>query len=291
MVTDHLGSVRSVVRSTDGIVVQALTYDSWGRVLSDTNPGFQPFGYAGGIYDKDTGLVHFGAREYDAVTSRWTSKDTGGFSGGLNLYQYTRGDPVNYIDRDGRIPFPVLIAAVAAFASVFLADNQQDAMYAAGTAIAMPFVGEAFNALLARVFAADAPLIGRILQKWWQRACPTVRGFVDDTRGGLRIGPKGGRLSRFDGPKPAYHVNEAHVPGRGLRPGKTPLPADAEDVFKNAVPSEANTPKAWFGKNPDGEIYRYSLGNDGTAYFSGIEGVGEGTRNLTQYAAQRLGGQ
>jgi RHS repeat-associated protein len=31
-------------------------------------------------------------------------------------------------------------------------------------------------------------------------------------------------LRRFDGPKPKYSVNDAHVPGRGLRPGKTPLP-------------------------------------------------------------------
>jgi hypothetical protein len=43
-------------------------YDEFGRVLSNTNPGFQPFGFAGGIYEVDTGLVRFGARDYDAVT-------------------------------------------------------------------------------------------------------------------------------------------------------------------------------------------------------------------------------
>ena len=48
-VTDHLGSVRDVVRANDGMVVQALTYDAWGNVMSDTSPGFQPFGFAGGI--------------------------------------------------------------------------------------------------------------------------------------------------------------------------------------------------------------------------------------------------
>lgn len=34
-----------------------------------------PFGFAGGLYDKDTGLVRFGARDYDSFLGRWTSKD------------------------------------------------------------------------------------------------------------------------------------------------------------------------------------------------------------------------
>lgn len=28
------------------------------------NTGFQPFGFTGGLYDQDTKLTHFGAREY-----------------------------------------------------------------------------------------------------------------------------------------------------------------------------------------------------------------------------------
>ncbi len=51
-----------------------LDYDEFGRVLLDTNPGFQPFGFAGGHYDPDTQLVRFGARDYDperACSSAW----------------------------------------------------------------------------------------------------------------------------------------------------------------------------------------------------------------------------
>ncbi|HET8934091.1 MAG TPA: RHS repeat-associated core domain-containing protein [Polyangiales bacterium] len=47
----------------------------FGVVLNDSNPGFQPFGFAGGLYDADTGLVRFGERDYDALTGRWTKKD------------------------------------------------------------------------------------------------------------------------------------------------------------------------------------------------------------------------
>jgi RHS repeat-associated protein len=71
-------------------------------VLSDTNPGFQPFGFAGGLYDRDTGLVRFGARDYDAGTGRWTTKEPLGFAGGdTNFYAYAFSDPVNLIDSNG----------------------------------------------------------------------------------------------------------------------------------------------------------------------------------------------
>lgn len=99
------------------------------------------------------------------------------------------------------------------------------------------------------------------------------------------------KLPRFNGAKPSYHINPAHVPGsRGFNPRKTPLPNDSEAVFSNAVPNDPKSPTAWFGRNESGQIYRYSLGNDGTAHFSGIDGVGDGVRNLTKYAIDRLNG-
>ena len=86
-----------------GTVVQRMDYDVWGNVTNDTNPGFQPFGFAGGIYDRDTGLTRFGARDYDPETGRWTAKDPIGLAGGLNLYGYVTNDPVNFIDPEGLI--------------------------------------------------------------------------------------------------------------------------------------------------------------------------------------------
>jgi RHS repeat-associated protein len=79
-----------------------MDYDEWGNVLADTNPGFQPFGFAGGLYDPDTGLIRFGARDYDPESGRWTAKDPIQFAGGApNLYSYVRNDPVNRIDPTG----------------------------------------------------------------------------------------------------------------------------------------------------------------------------------------------
>ncbi len=51
ILTDHLGSPRLVVNIATGAVAQRIDYDEFGRVLVDTKPGFQPFGFAGGIYD------------------------------------------------------------------------------------------------------------------------------------------------------------------------------------------------------------------------------------------------
>ena len=98
VITDHLGSVRLVVNTTTGAVVQRVDYDEWGNVLSDTNPGFQPFGYAGGLYDYQTKLVRFGARDYDATIGRWTTKDPIGLLGGSNLYVYVSDNPTNLLD-------------------------------------------------------------------------------------------------------------------------------------------------------------------------------------------------
>ena len=102
IVTDHLGSVRLVVDTTSNTVVQALTYDPWGVVVQDTNPGFQPFGYAGGLYDPRTGLVRFGVRDYDPTIGRWLAKDPVGFWGhDPNLYSYAFSDPVSSFDPTG----------------------------------------------------------------------------------------------------------------------------------------------------------------------------------------------
>ena len=80
IISDHLGSVRLVVDVATGQVVQRMEYDEFGNVILDTNPGFQPFGFAGGVYDPQTGLVRFGIRDYDPETGRWTLKDLIGFS-------------------------------------------------------------------------------------------------------------------------------------------------------------------------------------------------------------------
>jgi RHS repeat-associated protein len=103
IVADHLGSVRLVIDVASGQIAQRLDYDAFGAVLLDTNPGFQPFGYAGGLHDRDTGLVRFGARDYDPAIGRWTAKDPIRFrAGAANLYTYAGNEPTNALDVTGQ---------------------------------------------------------------------------------------------------------------------------------------------------------------------------------------------
>ena len=102
IISDQRGSVRLVVDAATGAVVQKLDYDEFGQVTFNSNPGFQPFAFAGGLYDTATGLLRFGTRDYDPSIGRWTAPDPVQFRGNeVNLYEYVLGDPVNFIDPHG----------------------------------------------------------------------------------------------------------------------------------------------------------------------------------------------
>ena len=207
-VTDHLGSVRSVVRGSDGVVVQALTYDSWGKIASDSSPGFQPFAFAGGIYDAATSITRFGARDYDPSIGRWVSKDPTRFAGGLNLYGYAYGDPINYIDQTGRNPILVAIGIALLYGVFAPSDTAQapaDIGMMAAAASALPGLGVAgvagaLDVGLAEttVCAADRQAILRSLARGTSRGTRLVESEEDLgaiyeklAQGGSSITPSG----------------------------------------------------------------------------------------------------
>ena len=124
-----------VVDVSTGTIEQSAQYDTWGKVVQSTGEGFQPFGFAGGLYDPATKLVRFGARDYDPEVGRWLAKDPTGFAGeDTNLYAYVDSDPVNQIDPSGTVAVPVVVAGVAVFAEIMLATDDSQVAWAIGTA-------------------------------------------------------------------------------------------------------------------------------------------------------------
>jgi RHS repeat-associated protein len=121
---DQVGSLR-VVADGAGSVIKRIDYDTFGNIVGDTNSSLTvPFGFSGGLHDRDVGLVRFGYRDYDPNTGRWTAKDPIGFAGGdTDLYGYVQNNPVNFIDPTGEF----LISGTAAVGY---------AGYVVGTAIA-----------------------------------------------------------------------------------------------------------------------------------------------------------
>ncbi len=100
--TDQLGSIFTVADSS-GNSVQEILYDSFGRRVYNSDPEHDlALGFGGGLYDSDTGLIHFGYREYDPVIGRFISPDPLGYDGGdVDLYGFCLDDPINFVDRTG----------------------------------------------------------------------------------------------------------------------------------------------------------------------------------------------
>jgi RHS repeat-associated protein len=71
--------------------------------------GKEVFMYTGKPYDSADGLYYYGARFYDSNTGRFVTQDTntGLISDpiSLNLYIYSRDNPMKYIDPDGHIAY------------------------------------------------------------------------------------------------------------------------------------------------------------------------------------------
>jgi len=133
---DQVGSLR-IVADASGNVVKKIDYDSFGNIISDSDPSFSiPFGFAGGLQDKTTGLVRFGFRDYDSDVGRWTAKYPILFGGGdTDLYGYCLNDPINAVDPEGLMSWLGLGGAIAM--GVGVAVSSPAIIVAGGVAVAL----------------------------------------------------------------------------------------------------------------------------------------------------------
>ena len=112
-VNDYQGNVRLVVDG-NGTMAQRNDYYAYGGPWSDNafNQGFQPFKYNGKELDRMHGLdwYDYGARMYDPAMGLFTQIDPLAEQyPHLNPYLYCAGNPVKYVDPDGKSIWTKLI--------------------------------------------------------------------------------------------------------------------------------------------------------------------------------------
>lgn len=101
----HTGNVQKVIDGSGNIVAN-YQYTPYGQASGDAFT-LQPFGYSTKRSDFESGLVYFGYRFYAPHLGRWLNRDPLQEEGGINLYAYVNGDPLGYVDPDGRNPFVI----------------------------------------------------------------------------------------------------------------------------------------------------------------------------------------
>lgn len=124
---DHLGSVVRQINEA-GSTQSTAAYSPYGEAAITGDEQQNSTGYTGRENDK-TGLYFYRARYYDPILKRFISEDPIGVAGGLNLYQYVGGDPVNYVDSDGQLPIiPIAIGVGRLYAQCVARCTASDAL-------------------------------------------------------------------------------------------------------------------------------------------------------------------
>jgi RHS repeat-associated protein len=101
---DALGSVRQLANSS-GSITYARAYDPYGVVTNTSGSSQSAYGYTGENYGDSTQLLYLRSRYYSGGTGRFLTRDTwaGDYNRPLSLNQwnYTEGNPINFVDPTG----------------------------------------------------------------------------------------------------------------------------------------------------------------------------------------------
>ena len=118
LLTDHVKNVRDVLRG--GEIVDQLTYDAFGRVVSRAGSDPRTTTFNSRPFDSELGLGFYRARVYDPEVGRFISEDPLPPYG----YAYANNEPTTFSDPTGEsVAFEFACTLVAAFGTATSAIN------------------------------------------------------------------------------------------------------------------------------------------------------------------------
>jgi RHS repeat-associated protein len=121
---DHLGSVTQMTDNDSSFTSRArYDFSCWGQRSANliTSGAIEvDVGYTGHFIHVASNL-HFAVnRIYNSSAGRWISRDLIEEAGGVNLYVYSKNDPLNYIDPFGDNPVVIILLAAAVVGAALL---------------------------------------------------------------------------------------------------------------------------------------------------------------------------
>jgi RHS repeat-associated protein len=96
---DANGNVTALVNSSQVVVARYL-YDPYGNLLASSGgmADINLYRFSSKEAHEISGLVYYGSRFYEPRLQRWMNHDPIMEQGGINLFRFCGGDPINYID-------------------------------------------------------------------------------------------------------------------------------------------------------------------------------------------------
>jgi RHS repeat-associated protein len=125
ILNDHLGTPQQLI-TPSGTVAWQAAYLPYGEAqVQPGNTITNNLGFPGQYFDVETGLQYNWNRYYDPATGRYLSADPIGLEGGINLYAYVGGNPVNWSDPEGLVPLaiPFFVGKVIEFGGIVIGSS------------------------------------------------------------------------------------------------------------------------------------------------------------------------
>lgn len=183
-------------------VVANYTYDPFGLPVAKSGTVEQPYRFSTKMYDEKTGLSYYGYRFYSPILGRWINRDPMGENGGINLYDYSNGNPVNFIDPDGRIPIfiPIILTGgtISGIFDAYDAWNKGQSFGCIAKSFGVGFASGAVGTttgLVVGLATANPFLVGASGGLTSSLAKEGLNGWNDDSAGKVFIGTAGGALT------------------------------------------------------------------------------------------------